>query len=155
MLSAVEDAPVKISPSSSCCGVTNTLSVCVTPFALVQLVLSPAVVITAPGLYVHTPKRIWFTGEPSIPTIAPLLEVVVPVTPSATNGVVDPTPTKPAFVTMRSVFVEDPTTNPGPLTWSGFTEKSAHGVVVATPKNPPAEVIVVVALPVPKLRVAP
>ena len=58
-------------------------------------------------------------------------------------GDVVPTPTLPPFVTMKLVCVEEPIANAGPLIPFGFTESSAHGVVVPTPRKP-AEVIVVV-----------
>jgi hypothetical protein len=85
-LDPVEEAPVKISETGKLCGVTNTLSRVETPVA-VQFVETVVDAAMAPGLTVQVPKSSWVMPEPPEPITLPAVEVVVPVTPSATYGV--------------------------------------------------------------------
>ena len=55
------------------------------------------------------------------------------------EGDVEPTPTRPLLFTMKLVAVEEPIKKEGPLMPLGFTESSAAGEVVPSPRFPTVE----------------
>ena len=70
-----------------------------------------------------------------------------PCTDNKEPGVVVPMPTRPAFVTMKFVAVEEPMTNWfSALPLVGFTAKVANGLVVPIPTLPAFVIIKLVAL---------
>jgi len=108
-LSAVEDALTNTIPFGIDRSVTKTRSLARTPVALVQFVLLVVEAFIEAGSKVHVPKRSAVTLEPSAPIVIPALDVVVPVTPKATYGVVLATPTLVAAITR--VVLAVPTTS--------------------------------------------
>jgi hypothetical protein len=70
--------------------------------------------------------------------VVPLVKLAMPLTANKEPGVVVPMPTFPELATMKFWAVEEPTTNCGTLVPGAlaFTERSAQGVVVATPMKP-------------------
>src|SRR3989344_1149533 len=91
---------------------------------------------------------------------APALEVVVPVIPRVTYGVLDEIPTRPMPSTIREGVVVplSATTNTGAVAVTILeysTENCPQGVVDAIPDNPADELMVVVAEQVPRLRSPP
>ena len=92
--------------------------------------------------------------ENPLPTCPHVCENPADETASRPYGLVVLTPTRPRFVTRRLVAVEEPTANAGPVIPLGFTERSAHGEVEATPTLPPEVTRKRSLPPVEKLRVS-
>src|SRR3989338_5458317 len=75
------------------------------------------------------------------PPVEPFIANAVPsstgLTWSFTPLGLIPIPTFPPLVITKSVLVEEPTANDGPVMPLGLTERSPHGEVVPTPTEPP------------------